>query len=31
MGLELKEIVLDECDYPDGDYPGIYSTSPCGV
>lgn len=27
MGLELKEVVLDERDYPDGDYPGIYMSS----
>lgn len=24
MALELKGIVLDESDSPDGDYPGIY-------
>lgn len=27
MALELKEIVLDERDYPDGDYTGIYMSS----
>lgn len=27
MDLELKEVVLDERDYPDGDYPGIYMSS----